>query len=82
MKVKDLMTTDVKCCTEYNTLNSAAQMMWENDIGCIPVVDHEGRVIGLLTDRHLDERIHPGRVLERRSGDQRYVKRGLFLQAR
>jgi CBS domain-containing protein len=51
MKVKDLMTTEVKCCAEYNTLNTAAQMMWENDIGCVPVIDKEGRAIGVLTDR-------------------------------
>jgi len=51
MKVKELMTPDVKCCAEYNTLNTAAKMMWENDIGCVPVIDHEGRAIGMLTDR-------------------------------
>ena len=53
MKVKDLMSTEVKCCAEYNTLNTAAQMMWENDIGCVPVVDKEGRAIGVLTDRDI-----------------------------
>jgi CBS-domain-containing membrane protein len=51
VKVKDLMTTDVKCCAEYNTLNTAAQMMWDYDIGCLPVIDKEGRAIGILTDR-------------------------------
>ncbi len=51
MKVKDLMTTDVKCCAEYNTLNTAAQMMWDYDIGCLPVIDKDGRAIGVLTDR-------------------------------
>jgi CBS domain-containing protein len=53
MKAKDLMTTDVKCCAEYNTLNTAAEMMWEHDIGCIPVLDKEGRAIGVLTDRDI-----------------------------
>lgn len=53
MKVKDLMTADVMCCADYNTLNTAAQMMWENDIGCVPVVNHEGHVIGMLTDRDI-----------------------------
>jgi len=53
MKVKDLMTTEVKSCREYCTLNSAAQMMWEHDIGCVPIVDQENRVIGMLTDRDL-----------------------------
>jgi CBS domain-containing protein len=51
MKVKDLTTTDVKCCADYNTLNIAARMMWEHDIGCVPVVNSEGRAVGMLTDR-------------------------------
>ncbi len=51
MKVKDLMTTDAKSCREYNTLNTAAQVMWDHDIGCLPIVDHDNRVIGMLTDR-------------------------------
>lgn len=28
MKVRDLMTTDVKNCRKYSTLNTAAQTMW------------------------------------------------------
>lgn len=51
MKVKDLMVTDVKSCAAYNTLNTAAQTMWDNDIGCVPVVDNDRRVLGMLTDR-------------------------------
>ena len=53
MKVKDLMTAEVKSCREYCTLNSAAQTMWEHDIGCVPVVDKEGRAIGIVTDRDI-----------------------------
>lgn len=53
MKVRDLMTTAVKYCEPYNTLNSAAHLMWENDIGCVPIVDNERRVIGMLTDRDI-----------------------------
>ena len=51
MKVKDLMATDVKFCATHNTLNTAAQNMWDNDIGCVPVVDKDHRVVGMLTDR-------------------------------
>ncbi len=53
MKVKDLMTSDVKSCREYSTLNSAVQMMWEHDIGCVPIVDKENQVLGMLTDRDI-----------------------------
>jgi len=51
VKVKDLMATDVKFCATHNTLNTAAQNMWDNDIGCVPVVDKDHRVVGMLTDR-------------------------------
>jgi len=53
MKVRDLMVTDVKCCATYCTLNSAAQMMWDEDIGCVPIMDKEGRVVGMVTDRDI-----------------------------
>jgi CBS domain-containing protein len=51
VKVKDLMAIDVKFCETYSTLNTAAQTMWDNDIGCLPVVDNERRVVGMVTDR-------------------------------
>jgi CBS domain-containing protein len=53
MKVRDLMVTEVKCCATYSTLNSAAQTMWENDVGCVPIADKDGRVVGMLTDRDI-----------------------------
>jgi CBS domain-containing protein len=53
MKVKDLMTRVVKFCTSFDTLNTAAKIMWDNDVGCVPVVDKSGRVIGMLTDRDI-----------------------------
>ena len=83
MKVKDLMTTDVKCCAEYNTLNTAAQMMWDYDIGCIPVIDKDGRAIGMLTDRDICMSAYiQGVPLTGRARDQRNVERGFFLHAR
>jgi len=45
------MTVDVKACRPWDSLNRAAQVMWENDCGCVPVVDESGRVVGMLTDR-------------------------------
>lgn len=53
MKVRDLMTSDVKHCGVSDSLNSAAQIMWENDCGCVPVVDEQTRVVGILTDRDI-----------------------------
>jgi CBS domain-containing protein len=53
MKVSDLMTREVKACHPHDSLNRAAQLMWENDCGAIPIVDSDAKVIGMLTDRDI-----------------------------
>ncbi|MDO8431013.1 MAG: CBS domain-containing protein [Candidatus Binatus sp.] len=55
MKVEQLMKREVKVCTEGDTLNRAAELMWESDCGCIPVIsaNGDGRVIGVVTDRDI-----------------------------
>ena len=53
MKVSELMTEDVKTCYQHDSLNRAAQLMWENDCGAVAVVDSELKVIGMLTDRDI-----------------------------
>ena len=50
-KVKDGMTRSVAVCNQDDTLNRAAQLMWEGDCGCIPVLDAGGDVRGIITDR-------------------------------
>ena len=52
MKIKDLMTTDVKTCTPETTVAEAAQLMWEGDCGILPVV-HDGALVGVVTDRDM-----------------------------
>lgn len=51
MKIEELMTKQVQTCRAQDTLARAAQIMWEQDCGVVPVVDDEGRVVGMLTDR-------------------------------
>lgn len=51
MKVRELMTKDVLSCTESEPINRAAQIMWDSDCGCVPVVDADRQVIGIITDR-------------------------------
>src|SRR5271154_6049815 len=55
MKVEQLMTREVRVCTETDTLNRAAQLMWESDCGCVPIIgaNEEGSVIGVVTDRDI-----------------------------
>ncbi len=53
MKVEEIMRREVKVCTASDTLNRAAHLMWENDCGCVPVVEGDFRVVGMLTDRDI-----------------------------
>jgi CBS domain-containing protein len=45
------MQVDVYTCSINDTLNRAAQIMWDHDCGSVPVVDEDERVVGMLTDR-------------------------------
>jgi CBS domain-containing protein len=51
MTISELMTHDVATCRRDDSLARAAQIMWERDVGCIPVVDERNAVVGVLTDR-------------------------------
>jgi CBS domain-containing protein len=53
MNVSDIMKKDVVCCHPSETLAVAAERMWNHDIGSLPVVNDEGHVIGMLTDRDI-----------------------------
>lgn len=53
MKVSELMKREVFTCHTDDTLNTAARVMWEKDCGCVPVIDDENRVMGMLTDRDI-----------------------------
>ncbi len=53
MKVKDIMTTNVRKCFTSDSLATAAQLMWEHDCGCVPVLNEDARVVGMITDRDI-----------------------------
>lgn len=56
MKIQELMTRDVRACRTGDHLGTAAQLMWDGDCGCIPVLaDEDGsrRVVGMITDRDI-----------------------------
>jgi CBS-domain-containing membrane protein len=53
MKVKELMEIKVRSCLVDDSLNWAAQLMWEGDCGALPVVGPEGDVVGMITDRDI-----------------------------
>lgn len=55
MKIKDIMSKDVSCCTPDTGLQEVARMMVECDCGEIPVVDDRTsmRPVGVITDRDI-----------------------------
>jgi CBS domain-containing protein len=66
-KVNDVMTPTVRSVTLGQSLTEAAEMMKENDVGSLPVVDDDRRLMGILTDRDIvlravAERVDPQSV--------------------
>jgi CBS domain-containing protein len=53
MKTEDLMTRNVATCRPDDSLEQAAQLMWECDVGCVVVVDGQQKPVGMITDRDL-----------------------------
>jgi CBS domain-containing protein len=53
MNVSQLMTTNVLTCHADDRLDRAAQIMWDHDCGCVPVVDDMGHLQGMITDRDI-----------------------------
>lgn len=65
MKVEEVMTHFPAYCRAHEPLSRAAQLMWEHDCGCVPVVDEESHVIGIVTDRDISmAAFHEGQRLE------------------
>jgi CBS domain-containing protein len=66
MSVQDLMTRSVQSCRPEDTLDRAAQLMWENDCGSIPICAEDGmkHLVGVITDRDICMGAHiQGRAL-------------------
>ena len=53
MNVDQLMNRNIKTCSMNDTLEVAARIMWENDCGIVPIIDGEGRAVGMITDRDI-----------------------------
>jgi acetoin utilization protein AcuB len=49
MQVKDIMTKDVYTVTEETTVAAAGQLFLDHKLGCLPVVDTDHRLVGILT---------------------------------
>ena len=52
MRIRDVMSRDVKLASPNDTVQHAAEMMAELDAGSIPVGEDD-RIVGILTDRDI-----------------------------
>ncbi len=55
MKCEEIMTKDPTCCLPGDTVDQAAQLMKDEDVGSVPVVADQQtkRLLGIVTDRDL-----------------------------
>jgi CBS domain-containing protein len=53
MHIKELMTHPAVTCSTGDHLDVPARLMWEYDCGLVPVVNDEGRLAGVVTDRDI-----------------------------
>lgn len=54
MKVREIMSTEVRGIREDGSLSDAALQMQSHDVGCLPVTSPDGTsVVGILTDRDI-----------------------------
>ena len=52
MKIADVMTRDVELTSPEATLQEAAKTMAKEDVGFLPVGEHD-RMVGMITDRDI-----------------------------
>lgn len=57
MKAKDIMTADPSVCRADAHLQDVAKMMCDENCGAIPVVDAQGKPLGIVTDRDIACRV-------------------------
>ena len=52
-KARDVMSTDVTCIGENETVLDAARRLKELDVGALPICGEDDRLKGMLTDRDI-----------------------------
>jgi CBS domain-containing protein len=64
MRLKEFMEIPPITVPEYITIDEAARLMWERNVGSVIVVDKTGRMVGIVTER--DVVFSVGKALTRR----------------
>jgi CBS domain-containing protein len=56
-KIAEVMTQRPRAVTPQTSIREAAQLMEQEDVGSLPVVEEEARLVGILTDRDVTVRV-------------------------
>ena len=62
LRVEDLMTAPPITINRDEPIEKAAQLMYENRIGSVLVVDEDGKLVGIVTERDMIYAIVGGKV--------------------
>lgn len=65
MRAQDLMTSPAITCHVNDSLATVARRMWDADIGALAVVNDDGKLTGMITDRDICMAAYTqGRILD------------------
>lgn len=53
MFVRDVMTVNVKSVHPDTPISQAARLMRDEHLGCLPVTEADGRLVGIVTDKDM-----------------------------
>ncbi len=53
MFIRETMAKEVWTCHADEPLAAAARIMWDHDVGAVPVVDPASKLAGIITDRDI-----------------------------
>lgn len=53
MLIEQIMSRPAVTCRASDSLGRAAQLLWDHDFGSLPVLDADGHLIGMITDRDI-----------------------------
>jgi CBS domain-containing protein len=56
--VQELMSQPAVACHPEDSLDAAVELMVHRDCGALPIIDSEGAVIGMITDRDISVAAH------------------------
>jgi CBS domain-containing protein len=53
MRIQELMSNKVRSCSEDADLATVAKVMWDGDVGFVPVLNEQRHLVGVITDRDI-----------------------------